>query len=245
MKNQNLIIKKSNDLITAKYRLTVIQQYILHNVIAKIHVNDTDFKKYRIDVREIADAHAISTKNAYNYIKKSALQLNRQPIVIGDEEEGIVLNWFTSVRYNTRQGSLLVDFHPDLKPYLLQLQSYFTQYEHRHIQQFKCAHSLRFYELLKQKQNLGRGKKFYIELEIAELRTMFSFAEDEYKRISDLKRFVIAPALKEIDEQTDLKILNIDYLKLGRTITSITIHAELKQGVKKTTAKPKIIISIR
>ena len=47
VKEVNQIIKKSNDLITAKYRLTVIQQYVLHNVIAQIHIEDTDFKNMK------------------------------------------------------------------------------------------------------------------------------------------------------------------------------------------------------
>ena len=94
MKETNQIVKKSNDLITAKYRLTIIQQYVLHNVISQIHIEDTDFKKYEVNVRSIAENHGIDTKNAYRYIKKSALELNKQPIIIGDEIEGIALNWF-------------------------------------------------------------------------------------------------------------------------------------------------------
>ena len=116
MKETNQIVKKSNDLITAKYRLTIIQQYVLHNVISQIHIEDTDFKKYEVNVRSIAENHGIDTKNAYRYIKKSALELNKQPIIIGDEIEGIALNWFSSVRYNSNRGTLLVDFHPDLSP---------------------------------------------------------------------------------------------------------------------------------
>ena len=61
--------QKSNDLITAKYRLTIIQQYVLHNVISQIHIEDTDFKKYEVNVRSIAENHGIDTKNAYRYIK--------------------------------------------------------------------------------------------------------------------------------------------------------------------------------
>ena len=235
---ENQIIKKSNDLITAKYRLTIIQQYVLHNVISQIHIEDTDFKKYEVNVRSIADTHGIDTKNAYRYIKKSALELNKQPIIIGDEIEGIAMNWFSSVRYNSNRGTLLVDFHPDLKPYLLQLQSYFTQYENKHIQQFKCVHSLRFYEFLKQKQNLGKGKEFYIELTIADIRAMFCFSDDEYKKTNDLKRFVIEPALKEINEQTDLSIVDTQFLKKGRSINSVYITAKPKTPSK--TAKKAI-----
>ena len=229
MKEVNKIIKKSNDLITAKYRLTIIQQYVLHNVISQIHMEDTDFKKYEVNVRSIAENHGIDTKNAYRYIKKSALDLNKQPIIIGDEVEGIVFNWFSSVRYNSNRGTLLVDFHPDLKPYLLQLKGYFTQYENKNIQQFKCVHSLRFYEFLKQKQNLGKGKEFYTELTIDAIRSMFCFSVGEYKNTKDLRVRVIEPALKEINEQTDLSIIDIQFLKKGRSINSVYI-----------TAKPKI-----
>jgi plasmid replication initiation protein len=232
MKQVNQVVKKSNDLITAKYRLTLIQQYVLHNVISQIHIEDTDFKKYEVNVRSIAENHGIDTKNAYRYIKKSALELNKQPIIIGDDIEGIALNWFSSVRYNSNRGSLLVDFHPDLKPYLLQLQSYFTQYENKNIQQFKCVHSLRFYEFLKQKQNLGKGKEFYIELTLAEIRSMFCFSDTEYKKTNDLKRFVIEPALKEINDQTDLSIIDTQFLKKGRSIDSVYITAQPKTASK-------------
>ena len=232
MKETNQIVKKSNDLITAKYRLTIIQQYVLHHVISQIHIEDTDFKKYEVNVRSIAENHGIDTKNAYRYIKKSALELNKQPIIIGDEIEGIAMNWFSSVRYNSNRGTLLVDFHPDLKPYLLQLQSYFTQYENKNIQQFKCVHSLRFYEFLKQKQNLGKGKEFYIELTLDEIRSMFCFSDNEYKKANDLKRFVIAPALKEITDQTDLIITDTQFLKKGRSIHSVYITAKPKTASK-------------
>ena len=232
MKETNQIVKKSNDLITAKYRLTIIQQYVLHNVISQIHIEDTDFKKYEVNVRSIAENHGIDTKNAYRYIKKSALELNKQPIIIGDEIEGIALNWFSSVRYNSNRGTLLVDFHPDLKPYLLQLQGYFTQYENKNIQRFKCVHSLRFYEFLKQKQNLGKGKEFYVELTLAEIRSMFCFSDSEYKANKDLRVYVIEPALKEIHEQTDLSITDTQFLKKGRSIHSVYITAKPKTASK-------------
>ena len=192
-----------------------------------------------MNVRSIAENHGIDTKNAYRYIKKSALELNKQPIIIGDEIEGIALNWFSSVRYNSNRGTLLVDFHPDLKPYLLQLQGYFTQYENKNIQRFKCVHSLRFYEFLKQKQNLGKGKEFYIELTLDEIRSMFCFSDGEYKNTKDLRVRVIEPALKEIHEQTDLSITDTQFLKKGRSINSVYITAKPKTASK--TAKTAIL----
>ena len=87
---------------------------------------------------------------------------------------------------------------------------------------------MRFYEFLKQKQNLGRGKEFYVELTIAEIRSMFCFSDNEYKANKDLRVYVIEPALKEINEQTDLSIVDIQFLKKGRSINSIYITAKPK-----------------
>lgn len=232
----NKIIKKSNDLISAKYRLTILQQYVLHDVISQIHINDADFKKYELNIQSIAESHGIDSKNAYRYIKKAALDLNKLQIIIGDAKEGLALTWFTSVLYNSARGSLLIDFHKDLKPYLLQLKSYFTQYEHQNVKQFRCVHSLRFYEFLKQRQNLGNGKDFYVELSIAEIRSMLCFSSSEYKANKDLRVNVIEKALKEINEQTDLKILDTQFLKVGRSIDSIYIKAEPKPD-----SKPKLV----
>ena len=86
----------------------------MHNVISQIHIEDTDFKKYEVNVRSIAENHGIDTKNAYRYIKKSALELNKQPIIIGDEIEGIALIGFH--RYATTAiEDITCRFSPRLK----------------------------------------------------------------------------------------------------------------------------------
>ena len=91
---------------------------------------------------------------------------------------------------------------------------------------------LTFLWVLKQKQNLGKGKEFYIELTLEEIRSMFCFSDTEYKKSNDLKRFVIEPALKEINEQTDLSITDTQFLKKGRSIHSVYITAKPKTASK-------------
>ena len=84
----------------------------MHNVISQIHIEDTDFKKYEVNVRSIAENHGIDTKNAYRYIKKSALELNKQPIIIGDEIEGIALSGFHRYATTAIEGHYLSIFTP-------------------------------------------------------------------------------------------------------------------------------------
>ena len=63
----------------------------------------------------------------------------------------------------------------------------------------------------KAKTELRKRKDFYIELTIDDIRSMFCFSDTEYKKTNDLKRFVIEPALKEINDQTDLSITDIQF----------------------------------
>ena len=191
-----------------------------------------------MNVRSIAENHGIDTKNAYRYIKKSALELNKQPIIIGDEIEGIALNWFSSVRYNSNRGTLLVDFHPDLKPYLLQLQGYFTQYENKNIQQFKCVHSLRFYEFLKQKQNLERAKSFISNL--PSMRSVQCFASLILNiKIKWFKKICDWTSTQRNPRTNRFKHHGYSIFEKGRSIHSVYITAKPKTASK--TAKTAIL----
>jgi hypothetical protein len=50
----------------------------------------------------------------------------------------------------------------------------------------------------------------------------------EYKLFADFRRYVIEPAIKEIDTFSDLKIIRVDYIKIGRAVGEIRITAEPK-----------------
>ena len=67
---------------------------------------------------------------------------------------------------------------------------------------------------------------------------MFCFSDSEYKANKDLRVYVIEPALKEINEQTDLSITDTQFLKKGRSIHSVYITAKPKTASK----TPKIAI---
>jgi hypothetical protein len=52
--------------------------------------------------------------------------------------------------------------------------------------------------------------------------------KNEYKLFADFRRYVIEPALKEIDTFSDLKVIRVDYIKIGRAVGEIRITAEPK-----------------
>ena len=136
--------------------------------------------------------------------------------------------WLSYARYTKGQGIVEISFHKDLKPYLLQLKNHFTQYQLSAVARFKSSYSIRFYELLKMNEYLGKGGQFYRKFTIKELREYMQLDDGLYENFKDLRIRVIEPAYKEINEFSDIHIVDIEYLKKGRAVSDIRITAEPK-----------------
>lgn len=78
------------------------------------------------------------------------------------------------------------------------------------------------------KEFQGNGGQFYRIFPIEELRAYMQLEPTEYSVFQDLKKRVIVPALKEIDQHSDLSIVQVNYIKKGRSIDSIKITVDPK-----------------
>lgn len=223
------IIKKDNRLIEAKYKLSIHQQRVLYTLLDIIHTTDEDFKHYKINIADIADKFDLEKgKDLYSQMQEAVSDLVTKKITFNDGEDTVVMAWLSYARYRKGQGNVEISFHKDLKPYLLQLKSHFTQYQLSAVTQFKSSYSVRFYELLKMNEYLGKGGQFYREFTIQELRDYMQIEKGDYKLFADFRRYVIEASLKEITNFSDLKIVQVDYLKTGRAVSDVRITAEPK-----------------
>ena len=226
------IIKKDNRLIQARYRVGLHEQRILYAVLGAIRVDDKGFDTYTIDLRQLAQMHGITASNdLYRQIQEAAEQLLVTIVDISMGNRTRKTTWLNYVEYVAGEAELKVTIHEKLKPYLLQLKANFTQYQLAAVANFRNSYSIRFYELLKMRQNMGKGGKFYIEYNLLELKEILGISMDEYRYTKDLRVRVIEPALQEIDEQTDLNIIfkELEYPKKGRAIYAVKIVAEPKK----------------
>lgn len=224
------IIKKDNRLIEAKYKLSINEQRLILAVLGIIRIEDTDLEFYKINIKDIAEFHGLqSSKDLYAQIHNAAEQLLVKPLDISTGKRVRKVTWLNYIDYKEGEGMLIVDFHRSLKPYLLQLKTKFTQYQLAAVANFKNSYSIRFYEFLKMRQNQGNGGQFYIQYSIEKLRDILRIEPQEYPQTKNLRVRVIEPALKEIDTQTDLAIVDVQYIKKGRAIAEIKIIAEPKK----------------
>lgn len=158
-------------------------------------------------------------------------------LVITEGADTVVMAWLSQARYRKGQGTVDISFHKDLKPYLLHLKSYFTQYNISSVIRFKSSYSIRFYELLKMNEYLGRGGRFYRDFSLQSLRVFLQIGDEKYQNFKDLRVFVIEIAVKEINNYSDISIVSVEYIKTGRAVTDVKIIAEPKNESKIEPAK--------
>ena len=231
--NERNEVRKSNQLIEARYRLTLGEQRLILHLCSLIHSSDKDFKSYEIRVKDFAKMFGLEKRNnIYKAVENAAKELAGKRLDISRDGKEIYVSWLSYVEYVEGSGIVKVEFHRSLKPYLLQLQEYgnFTKYQVNHVVSFKSQYSIRLYELLKQKAFTAEKRKFSRCFEIESFRSILGIAVNEYEVFSNLRRKVIEPAIEEVSEYTDLEITDVHYGKTGRKVTNITFEVEIRQA---------------
>jgi plasmid replication initiation protein len=204
-------VVQSNKLIEAKYRLTLQEKRLILWLISQIHQDDLDFKRYEISVIEFAKMMELNPKTQYREMKAITASLITRLIQIEDvnTKELRQMAWLSFAKWNPDGGYCSVEFHPELKPYLLQLKEQFTQISFADLMGFKGAYTARILELTA--QYASTGKRITA---IDEIKGWCGIGNDEYKKYSHFKLKVIDPAKKEINDKTKY---NISYKEIKKS----------------------------
>ena len=235
--SQHIVIRKSNDLIEARYKLTLEEQRLVLLLSSTIHKDDEDFKDYEIRVSDFVQMFGLEKRKAiYKAVEDAARDLSGKKIDLSNGRERIYASWLSYVRYVEGSGVIQLRFDKSLKPYLLQLKNClhgFTQYNLATVINFKSIYSIRLYELLKMevwKAEKAQKNQFEKTFALDEYRQTLGIDKKAYSVFADLKKRVIEPTVGEISGQTDLNISETKYIKTGRKITGITFVVKIRQA---------------
>ncbi len=222
-------IRKHNNLIEAKYQINDLgEQRVIFMLLAQIQPKDEGFKVYRLSVTDFAKMLGLTGNSTYETLDKITSSLVSRKISIREGKNFLHMNWLSSARYIHGSGYVELSFDPNLKPYLLQLKSHFTQYKLETALHFKSIYSIRLYELLKKEAFKERNGYFDVLFEYSELRENFGIGKKEYLMFNNFKQKAIEPAIREISDKTDLYINDVRYGKTGRKITNITFCVKIR-----------------
>ena len=216
---------KSNDLIQkSRFDLGTQEQKIVLYLISKIRPEDTELHEYEFSIVEFCKICGIDYANGKNYdnIKKTIKTLNDKSIWVTLKDGGeTTMRWIERPYINKNSGVIKIKLDELMKPYLLQMQERFTQYELLYTLPMKSQYAIRLYEILKSYE-----WKKTVEMDLENLKRMMK--AEHYTRFYDFKKKVIEIAMREIDDYTDLKV-EYTLKKKGKQFTSIVFQIGTKE----------------
>ncbi len=228
------LIRKSNELVEARYKFDIWEVRVFAKALTLIKPSDVDFKTYNIYIGDLLKDLNLSDKgDNYQSVKDAARRLMKRVIEVERETpEGI--KWFETPLIvsvegfkDPKEGNYIsVQFHPNLKPYLLELKARYLVYDIRNLWGLSSVYSVRVYELLKQYEKIGK-RKFKID----DLRLILGLTQGEYPLYANFKQKVILKAQKDLETSTDIKF-SFDEEKQGKKIDAIIfrISKNVKQN---------------
>lgn len=225
VKYYNYSVSKGNEfIVTGKFNCSLNEQKLLLILISTIQPDDESLMRQTFKIKELAELLGIDPTSIYSELRNLTRNLVKAYIEV--EHEGVLIqtHLVTTARHERGKGLLTMQLCEDLKPFYLQLQNRFTTYKLKYILKLHSKYSIRFYELFKCYINQGQEE---FSCSIQYLKDLMVLTQKSYERYSDFHRKVLKPAVKEINESTDLSVTYKE-VKEGRKVVGLFFQVKLK-----------------
>ena len=229
------LVVKDNSLINASYTLSLVEQRLI--LLAIIEARETskgvDTETFlEIHAQHYADRFHVDVKNTYAMLSEAVMTLfNRQVTYMTVDErrnkpEKRVIRWVSGISYVDGAGVVKLRFSPEIVPLITRLEKNFTWYELMQVANLNL-YATRLYELLVCWRSTGKTPI----IEINDFRSKLGLQDQEYKLMHNFKSRVLEPAIKQINENTDITV-KVEQHKTGRSITGFSFKFKQKQQAK-------------
>ena len=234
------LVVKDNSLINASYTLGLVEQRLI--LLAIIEARETgrgiDTETFlEIHAQHYAERFNVDVKNTYAMLSDAVMTLfNRQVTYMTIDEkrnkpEKRVVRWVSGISYVEGAGIVKLRFAPEIVPLITRLEQNFTSYELAQVANLNI-YATRLYELLVAWRSAGKTPI----IEINEFRSKIGLLEQEYKPMNNFKNRVLDPAIKQINEHTDITV-TYEQHKKGRAISGFSFRFKQKPQPKKLESK--------
>ena len=229
------LVVKDNSLINASYTLSLVEQrlILLAIIVASESGKGFDTETFlEIHAQHYADRFHVDVKNTYAMLSEAVMTLfNRQVTYMTVDEqrnkpEKRVIRWVSGISYVDGAGVVKLRFSPEIVPLITRLEKNFTWYELMQVANLNL-YATRLYELLVCWRSTGKTPI----IEINDFRSKLGLQDQEYKLMHNFKSRVLEPAIKQINENTDITV-KVEQHKTGRSITGFSFKFKQKQQAK-------------
>ena len=238
---------KSNALMEAKFSFNLWQLRIFDVMVSMVNKNEPDFKMCRIYLKHLLKFFNSNDSNDYDAVRRAVVGLASKKVVVpyNDAETGEkrwkLLSVFPtatipdSTDRDQRNNYVELQFHQDVKPYLLELRERFKMYDIRNLCNVRSTYAIKMFWLLKEYDNLGRR-----EIDLEELKDLLNTDDESlqlpgprrgaaqkkkttYKLYGDFKKRVLLKSQEDLERHCDIAF-TFEEKKIGNRVTSLVFH---------------------
>ena len=230
---KNDLVVKDNALINASYNLEVTEQRLI--LLSIIRARETgqgisSDSKLEIHASDYASRFDVTKEAAYNALKNAVNNLFERKFsfkeIHKDTNKEIVVKsrWVSRIAYVDDLATLEVTFAPDVVPLITRLEKHFTSYQLKQVAQLTSKYAIRLYEFLIAWRDVGKTPV----ISLSEFREKLGLDINEYQKMVNFKSRVLEPAIKQINELTDIHVKYEQY-KTGRSISGLSFTFKHKK----------------
>lgn len=225
-------VTMSNALTRAGHGLSLAEKRVVFIAISKMDsrtpLPPDMLSASRITAAEYAELAECDMNTAYEALKDASKALYDRSITFfeaahkrkGKEMVKVYMRWVGKVKYHNSEGWTELWWWPEILPHLTGLRKQFTSYQLKQASALRSAYSWRLLELLTRFESTG-----WAEYDIEDFSTAMDATEKQRENFNNIKRRIIEPAVKELQEKDGWKI-GWQPIKGGRKVKAVRFEFE-------------------
>lgn len=214
--DDDFYVTQHNKLIVSRYDMTALEQKLMLTLISTIRKDDNEIPTTVFRVKDLASLMGVSEELLYRDLPKTCKKIMSRVIEVRqDNGDWEMFNIIPYAKYISKQGSLKLEINKKAWDYLLHLKELFSSYQLKNVLHLDSKYSIRLYQLTK-----SNSYKGVWTIELDEFKDILKLNKKSYDLYGNIKLKVISPALKEINEKTNLNV-EVEEQKMGRKVHSL------------------------
>lgn len=202
---------------------SVTEEKAIAFVLSKLKPTDTDLQPIPIEIKDFCSICGFNERYYYSHTRTILLSLTSRSVFLWENGGEHARPYFIDIGWTPGCSILTFTINPLLKPYLVQLSGNFFQFTLRNILAMKTDSGIRLYKVLKSLYyKYNDTIPAPIEISVDSLKEYLDCV-DKYGKFADFRRRVLEPALKDINEFSDLEV-EMETVKSGKTITTLVFQ---------------------
>jgi plasmid replication initiation protein len=189
--------------------------------------HEHDLLKHKLKVQEYKARLGLTGGSAYNTLEQVADEMLKSLVEVEDFIEGSRTKFqiLSRAKYYDRDGIIELQFHEDMRPFLVDLREHFTQIPTDVFLRLRSGYAMKMYMQVRSWNPSDiRNKYPSWKMDIEQVRWFFRLSPDQYEEPKHIAAAVLKRSMRELNERADVTF-RYDPIKEGRKIAGWLFRA--------------------